>query len=254
MKILPSNFKDLTVPDVIKIPFTQYDAFTCPPGNGDYSGHADFTSLKIIFLDVDEVLTSSKTLVLTGQVPYPALRGSVPRQVAVGYPEAISKESVGLINKLCNATGALIVLSSSWRLGFSSTQILDMFKMIGLDSIYLLGRTGEIYGREGTTRGVEIQDFLTKLTENENSRETMIRQGYLLPTYSCLDTVIVDSFVIIDDSSDMLPEQIPNLVLVNPVEGFNLSDAIYAGRILTGDEKFGLMNMCTDFKDRFISN
>lgn len=252
MKIFPADYKDIALADKIALPFTYFDNFTVPPGSGNFSGHPDFTALRLIFLDIDEVLTSSKTLVTSGYYPHHTTPKDGEINIEVVYPESIDKEAVTLINKLCAATSSMIVLSSSWRIGLNCLQIWSLFESLGLDPMYLLGRTDSEGGANGQGRGEEIQRFMRELTISSITRQRMIHDNYLLAQYGGLGKTEISSYVIIDDSQDMLPEQLPNLVLVNAVEGLSLSDTIYAGRILIKDERFGLTNLCASKPDLFV--
>lgn len=91
----------------------------------------------------------------------------------------IDREKVMLLNEIVAATGCLIVLSSAWR---SDTRFRSSFRRRGAKlRFHRQWRTGRICDPEPNLRGREIADWLE-------------RNGS--PVYA-----------IVDDDSDMLPEQ-----------------------------------------------
>ncbi len=122
--------------------------------------------MKILFLDIDGVVncknTSQRHRGFIGIDPYMAL----------------------LVNRIVEATGAKVVLSSTWRVleacrNEVKSQVID-FMDVTPPSTY--NKTTE----HNSTRGEEIQAWL-----DEN--------GYKVKKYA-----------ILDDDTDMLPEQLPN--------------------------------------------
>jgi len=135
--------------------------------------------MKIIFLDIDGVINTIKSV-------------SNPRVQPEGFTAnlyGVSKldpDCVARLNKITNATGAKMVISSSWRILFDDVELLAKY-------LHSEGVTGEIIGKtprfaksyirgEMTYgRGLEIQEWLSEQPVGE-----------------------VESFVILDDDSDML--------------------------------------------------
>jgi len=133
--------------------------------------------MKIIFLDIDGVINTVKSV-------------SNPRVQPEGFTAnlyGVSKldpDCVARLNKITNATGAKMVISSSWRILFDDIELLAKY-------LHSEGVTGEIIGRtprfaksyvrgEMTYgRGLEIQEWLS-------------------------GQVGIESIVILDDDSDML--------------------------------------------------
>lgn len=231
------NVKTLDVP--YTVPYTR---FTMPPGNSNPPKVEDFTALRVLFLDIDGVINSHRTLVGLGKIPHPSHK----KDPVSGKPkiEIVSKESfdpvgIELINKLCRATNSHIVLSSSWRIGLTAKLVQDMLMDIGIDKEYVIGRTHS----DNVVRGQQCKDFLDSIQAGPAGIKYLIDTHALLPEFSGLDKVKVVNYAIVDDDSDMLEEQRTNFVHVNGVEGFCLSDAIYAGRILSGSKDFGLRNL-----------
>jgi hypothetical protein len=84
-------------------------------------------------------------------------------------------------NQLCKGTNARIVISSVWRRDFTIDEWNQVFKKMKFEYIKIIGITETNH----TLRGTEIKDWLDK--------------------YSPM--LIIDNYVIIDDDSDMLEEQ-----------------------------------------------
>lgn len=136
--------------------------------------------MKILFLDIDGVLNSARSC-----------------RAFDGYPHDFSDEgmrkfdsvAIGLVRKLCDKTGALIVLSSTWRM---LHDISECAQGLGLP---IFDRTPILEG----PRGVEINAWLSKHPE-------------------------VTRYAIVDDDSDMLPEQKQYFVKTNFEEGLSMHD------------------------------
>lgn len=134
----------------------------------------------IIFLDVDGVLNHRGVF--------------LPR---IG-PDPLCPEAVRRFIALVKATSAKVVLSSTWRLGGRQTKHYRKLRTAGvLDTIHKDWRTVDlpchvesgliISGAEGARRGREIAEWLNRHPE-------------------------IKDFVILDDDSDMLPEQMDRFV------------------------------------------
>lgn len=133
--------------------------------------------MKIIFLDIDGVLCTWDSL-------------SLPRRTKSFA--RFCKSSVAKLNEITDSTGAVIVLTSSWRRRIPSAS-LALGCHIALEGVtaQIIGQTPRLQARvwkdadghthNGVPRGAEIQSWL-----DEN------------------DDVSIESFVIIDDDSDMI--------------------------------------------------
>lgn len=142
--------------------------------------------MKVIFLDIDGVLNSWAT----------------------GYK--ITTKKLQLLNNLIEQTGAKIVISSSWRIGskdvkefldknFSKcTFRLDNFKDATnhecIENIFYNDNIIDLTDTFGPSRGDEIKRWL------DNHED-------------------IESYVIIDDSIDMLDEQLEHLVQTDTYYG-----------------------------------
>lgn len=150
--------------------------------------------MKVIFLDIDGVLNSVQEAI--------ANRG---KGGSYDY-EGLSRIGVGLLRQLCEVTGAKIVVSSTWR-SDGHEAIAGAFAVCGWRDVVfnktIIGVTPHLPG----VRGKEIQHWLEE-------------------TPSC------DSYVIIDDDSDMLDSQQDHFVKTDNTIGFNLYDMVKAMDIL----------------------
>lgn len=136
--------------------------------------------MKVIFLDIDGVLCCARSCVSHGGYP------------AAGNPVSWGKfdeVAIKLLQEAMRKTGAIVVLSSSWR----STVNLEALQ-------WRLGIRIESVTREGTEaepRGAQIHDWLIR------------HSG-------------VEAYAILDDDEDMLPDQMPHLCLTSKRNGFLL--------------------------------
>jgi hypothetical protein len=127
--------------------------------------------MKIIFLDIDGVLNSGRWL---ASIPYKLLREQdthVDRWVHMLDPAAVR-----LLNQIVERTGASIVVSSSWRYALDFERLVRELRSGGVSG-EIIGCTAKCMG----WRGHEIEEWL-------NSTH-----------------LSYESFVILDDDSDMEP-------------------------------------------------
>ena len=136
--------------------------------------------MRIIFLDIDGVMNSvDTTLAFSG--------GGLNRK------KRLDPVSIGLLKKLCDETNAKIVISSTWRLGRTIQDFIDIFSTYNWKDAPVIGKT-VVLNYKGRTRGDEIQCWI-----EENN---------------------VQEYVILDDDSDMLQSQKHRFVHVSNVNGF----------------------------------
>ena len=141
--------------------------------------------MKVIFLDVDGVLNSAQD----------------------GYSIRLRTDShLKLLQRIIKETGAKIVLSSSWRIGFTpaSRNLLARFKEYGLE---LMDCTPEL---PGSCRGDEIRQWLTDKVYNYD----------------------IENFVILDDEANMAEFTDKNLVQTDTNIGLQKQNAIECIRTL----------------------
>lgn len=151
--------------------------------------------MRIVFLDLDGVLNS--------QAWYDR-RGPHPPDLDY-FDYAIDPETVEHLNRLCAATGARIVFSSTWRGDLSVRRIAADFLRVGCTA-RVIGKTPRLHGE---TRGTEIAAWLT-----------IYRAG--------LET----DFVILDDDGDM-GLLLPRLIQTDRATGLTDADVDRAIAVLT---------------------
>lgn len=155
---------------------------------------------KICFLDIDGVLNSVNFFEEKSQSKrWDEFKEKYEnKHIAFGLAN-IDPKAVELLNKLTEATGAKIVVSSSWR-GDSALQTI--FTLAGIkEPIY--GETPRLYSRY---RGQEIQQWLDK--------------------HKC------DKYVILDDDLDFFDSQLPYFVHTDWKVGLTEDDVNKAINIL----------------------
>lgn len=120
--------------------------------------------MKILFLDFDGVLNSAEWM--TSQ--------EFKETCLIDHGHHIDKVAVARLERIVQATGCKIVVSSTWRLAHSQFQLQNFLEKRGF--------TGEIIGITPNLRGVRGHEIAAWLNENGP----------------------VESFVILDDSDDMV--------------------------------------------------
>jgi hypothetical protein len=111
-------------------------------------------AMKVIFLDIDGVLVKNR---LNGE---PILTN----------PDSdhnngmFDKKAVDNFNRLLSETGASIVVSSSWRLGRSKSELSFILKLAGVHNPPVIGATPFIWDHQigRSNRGKEILEWLAK--------------------------------------------------------------------------------------------
>ena len=139
--------------------------------------------MRVIFLDFDGVL-NSRQFMESGQF-------GTGEGLDFGHSQ-IDPAAVERLNKIVEATGAKIVISSSWRHIWSLGEIVKMLKKRGFrftDSI--IGVTPSLL----SNRGSEVAEWLGR--QEEHAR---------------IGGDSVQSYAILDDSTDFEPEQHEHMV------------------------------------------
>lgn len=123
-------------------------------------------------------------------------------------------DNIYYIDKLCKETGAKIVISSTWRLGYTVKQLGRIFLYNGSDSNFVIGKTGRKHYINGSV-SFRDEEILTYLEENYSKEE-----------YDKLKYVVID-----DDTYDL--KRVDNyLVTVDNKIGFSEKDYQKAYKIL----------------------
>lgn len=139
---------------------------------------------KYLFLDIDGVLNSQRTVAAYGRLTY---CGMVKKAMVMGDPPEPMWDwvAVRMLAHAQKALGFKIVLSSTWRLSMTLQDMHTLFALFDWDtSEILIGKTGNERG----CRGDQIKGWL-----NAHAKFPY-------------------SYCIIDDDSDMLTEQQPFFV------------------------------------------
>lgn len=153
-----------------------------------------FAPMKIVFLDFDGVLNYRKFLhkkKQDGELPCTEAElkfcESVPPEHDAGYYlfwlRALDPARVAIVEDLVQKSGAKVVVSSSWRAAWNAEELTNFLRAVGFTSevIDVTPRhlhLKEKYSGKQIMRGWEIQEWLDAHPE-------------------------VESFVILDDDSDM---------------------------------------------------
>lgn len=155
--------------------------------------------MRVIFLDLDGVINSDRSILVCGERLEKFKGSNVPyyEKFLISNADPIAVEMINLLAKM---TDAKIVLSSSHRKHFDEIKDFEQrlektkeyFSKVGFDGERLIGWTPALHD----IRGKEIQDWLDKHTG-------------------------VTHYVIIDDSADMLEEQMGNFVRTSGADGFS---------------------------------
>ena len=164
--------------------------------------------MKIIFLDIDGVLNSEASMIRKGKFDF--------------FNDNPDPEHIKWLNLIIEKTGAQCVISSTWRNGCSS---LMMWRFL-----YLLGFKGKIIGNtprlSDSYRGTEIKAWL-----NEHEDKETKYKDYPEGSMCRIHMGKVESFVILDDDSDMV-DLMPHLVEIDGRKGLTEEDALKAIEIL----------------------
>lgn len=149
--------------------------------------------MKIIFLDIDEVLCGVRTIIAyrgagdMSRTPLPSLEA---------WREHTKLDPIAckLLARIIEETESNVVISSTWRLGVDFNLFNDMFEAWGIPRV-CVGCTQQT----GAQRGYDIALWLSEYP-------------------------YVSDWIIIDDSSDMLDSQMPRFVHVNGEYGLGYKD------------------------------
>ena len=168
--------------------------------------------MKVIFLDIDGVLNSIQQCIGWGQDAYNYV--------------GLNKTGIRLLKKLVELTNSKIVISSTWR--YDGKEMIEgALAAHGWEHIRLYKIIIDVTPDLAMWRGKEIQDWLGRHPK-------------------------VTDYVILDDDSDMLPEQMDHFVNTDGMIGFTIYDMVKAAEILgidAGKEKqFEDLKKQVDFK------
>jgi HAD domain in Swiss Army Knife RNA repair proteins len=120
--------------------------------------------MKIIFLDIDGVINSVMFFGKTIKEAKKKYRKDVKKGLITGiayHRSQIDPKSIKQLNDLMAATGADVVISSSWRTGNSIEYLQELFKKQGFKGT-IVGKTADFdeYPDPKRKRGYEIECFV----------------------------------------------------------------------------------------------
>lgn len=155
---------------------------------------------KIIFLDFDGVLVTRDEIIATHN--WAVNHGGVRKEFLRG-------ECVDILNKIIERTGAKIVVSSSWRMIHDISSFMSIFKENGCigEVIDLTPKWKFVREKPGViagcheNRGQEIQQWIDDNVVNKTDFR----------------------YIIIDDDSDMLDQQMPFFIQTLSSVGLSLN-------------------------------
>lgn len=187
------------------------------------------SKINFLFLDVDGVLNSHKIQILK-------------RNLAFSDGETVHNKdctdimAAGLVNKLCEATNSLIILSSAWRIGTELDKIRPILAELGIKPELVIGKTDTLVGE----RGDQIARFWACL-KTDIGRKYLVKSELLMKDV-ILDDASIGTYAIIDDDTDEVIERDhkPHFINTTFMDGLTCALTIEAGKILSEDPDFYL--------------
>lgn len=174
--------------------------------------------MKVLFLDIDGVLNSENWFAYR---IYCVKNNMV--NILMNFVDTddrnikhkltmLDDRAIANLNRIIEETGCKVVLSSSWRSPNESENIFtqDLLKLKGFKYEFYDVTPRLWFSDFSIRRGEEIKFWLDKESEKHE----------------------IESFVILDDDSDMLPEQMNNFIHVDGQVGLTDRDVLTAIEIL----------------------
>lgn len=126
-----------------------------------------------------------------------------------GKWDKLDPVAIGLLKSLCEKSGAKVVLSSTWREGATDAELENLANYLGVDIIGVTRSVGVI-GNYSEPRGSQIRDWLVGAKE-------------------------VTHYVILDDDSDMLVDQLNHFVKVDCNNGLSYENYLNCLSVLDAE-------------------
>lgn len=161
--------------------------------------------MKVIFLDIDGVCNGFSTKEKCDQGP-----GQQSR-----YITGVESEKIALIRKIVDATGAKIVLSSTWRAGFCPTSSMQDKRALA----YLCKAFAE--------KGLVFYDY-TPFDKNRNRGKEI--QDWL----DCTEDEVEDYIVIDDQVFDIIDKHRGHVLMTSKIYGLKPKAVDMAIKMLGG--------------------
>ena len=164
--------------------------------------------MKIIFLDIDGCLNSQTSMKKNGEEK---------NNIEDDTP---TTEAIARLNKIVEATNAKVVISSTWRHGVSYHMMQRYLSVLGFKG-KIIGNTPRLDSYRGTEILCWLLEHKSKIIKNADSTWYQYKEP-------------IESFVILDDDSDM--ESLSNhLVHINNMVGLLDSDVDKAIEVLNNN-------------------
>ena len=174
--------------------------------------------MKVLFLDIDGVLNSENWFAYR---IYCVKNNMV--NILMNFVDTddrnikhkltmLDDRAIANLNRIIEETGCKVVLSSSWRSSIESENIFtqNLLKLKGFKYEFYDVTPRLWFSDFSIRRGEEIKFWLDKESEKHK----------------------IESFVILDDDSDMLPEQMNNFIHIDRQVGLTDRDVLTAIEIL----------------------
>ena len=115
--------------------------------------------MKVLFLDIDGVLNSSRTKSLYGDISSP--QDVIEATELTHDTLKFDKSAMVLLKYILEHNQISVVISSDWRLFLSENQLIDIFKVYDINLTQkLIGVTPYIDCHEHTCRGDDIEQWI----------------------------------------------------------------------------------------------
>lgn len=118
-------------------------------------------TLRFIFLDIDGCLNSSDYLLHRRSIRRPTHHN-------------IDAEAVPRLNAITDRTGAVIVISSTWRVGRMAREMGEILRMHGVTGRVIDRTPFRFRGANRGPRGLEIQDWMDAQPEEISAQQIAI--------------------------------------------------------------------------------
>lgn len=152
--------------------------------------------IKIIFLDIDGVLNSEKLILKLS-------KNNIKEYSDSGVYNFLDENIIDDLSKFCKKYKIYIVITSSWRHFYFDDTIKDLtknkYKKLHPLIPYIIGQTPRLY------------------KEKENGGSEQLCRGEEIKYY--IDTYNIKNYVILDDDSDMLEEQMTHFIHIDNYTG-----------------------------------
>ena len=174
--------------------------------------------MKVLFLDIDGVLNSEnwfgyRLYCIKNNMFNEVINFVNTNDERIKYKlSMIDDRAIANLNRIIEETGCKVVLSSSWRSSIESENIFteNLLKLKGFKYEFYDVTPRLWFSDFSIRRGEEIKFWLDKESEKHE----------------------IESFVILEDDSDMLPEQMNNFIHVDGQVGLTDRDVLTAIEIL----------------------